>query len=58
MQGRLKMEFPHDNCFPANHKADSRVICTTCVFGHIKSQKSQCLLFIVIPRARYHRNVC
>ena len=26
--------------FSCNHKADSRVICTTCFFGHIKSQKS------------------
>ena len=65
VQGRWKMEFPQCNCFPAiNHKADSWITCTTCFkilskcCGRIESQKSSCFLFTVIPRARYHKNVC
>ena len=54
IKGRLKMEFLHCNYFPAI----TGLIVGLHVLHASKSGANIVALFIVIPRARYQRNVC
>ena len=63
IQGRLKMEFPYYDCFPAITKlaVELHAIRESKSRANIVSYWKKdvwCFLFIVIPQARYQKNVC